>query len=369
MHVGIITLHRTKKNSGAVLQAYALQSVIQDMNHTVEVIDYYPYSLAKADRLFHFEIKPSTIARNIYALSRRKTIKRLTSRFEDFLGTYLNLTDRQYKISHHLYKEPPIFDAYICGSDQVWNPLRDFEDGGPYFLDFVPMGRRRIAYAPSFGVTEIPASRREFIAHNVEKIDFISVRETQGQQIIKEITGREATLTLDPTLLIPARAWATIAKPVDIQGPYILIYGVSSAFFAGLISKVKHETKLKTVAIYPGLRRSPFPSADYILRDIGPAEFLWLFQNATGTIINTFHGAAFSVINRKPFLATLGDNPSRLISLLNILGLSQHLVTEKTTISSGGFTACMRMGISNIESNLQLYQQESLAFLAQALAP
>lgn len=367
MNVGLITFHRSH-NNGAVLQAYALQNIIRAIGCTVKVIDYYPPAIKQNNNIFRPGFMPRTILRNLYALTKYRTLKYFSNLFDEFVRQKFSLTARQYVTSTELYKDPPKFDAYVCGSDQIWNPQRDAETGKPYFLNFAPSGTRRIAYAPSFGVDEIPLSRQEEIAQSINGIDFLSAREIQGQVIIKQLVGRDATLVLDPTLLISTEKWRTIANPLKIEKPYLLVYGVMSEQLAKLVAKVRQATGLKIAVIYPALQPIPIPDVDYTLCEVGPTEFLWLFQEAAVTVVNTFHGTAFSIINRKPFLVTLASNPSRIISLLDILGLSMHLVSNIDRTEGTEIMELMNSNVDELSSRLEHHQQNSLTFLKSALA-
>ena len=366
MNIGFITFHRVQ-NSGAILQAYALQTVIKQMGHDATFIDYHPSMFSRYDSIFRRGFQPKTLLRNLYTLTKYKTIRCMYGRFDSFIEQHLCLTDKQYVTSSELQDTPPIFDAYICGSDQIWNPQMDTEMGKPYFLGFAPAGTCRIAYAPSFGVSEIPADRKETIAHHINAFDFLSVREKQGQTIIKQLTDRDATLVLDPTLLLSAESWQTVANPTPIEEPYILIYAVMTGSIAELVAEVKRKTGMKTVAIYSGLSSIPIPNVDYVLRDIGPTEFIGLFQNAAATVVNTFHGTVFSIIHRKPFLVTSGQKPSRIISLLDILDLSSHWISDVNSVPPNELIDRIDSNITGIAFNLEPYQQKSLSFLKNAL--
>jgi hypothetical protein len=366
MDVGIITLFRSH-NNGAVLQAYALQRVVQGLGHKPSIIDYYPASVKENNRIFKSGFNLAALIRNGYALARYAALKRLSDRFDGFIQEHLPLS-RQYQTATQLEQDSPKFDAYICGSDQVWNPQREKSMGRPYFLSFVPPGCRRIAYAPSFGVDAIDPARYDEFAQHINAINHLSVREVQGQAIIKQLTGRDALLALDPTLLLSVADWQKLASPITIQEPYILIYCVMAGQIAELATKVKQVTGLKTAAIFPALRPIPIPGVDFVLNDVGPAQFIGLFNQAAGIVTNTFHGAAFSIINRKPFLVTPATNPARLISLLGISGLSAHYLMDVSAVKTSAIPALMSSELVGISDRLQQHQQQSLAFLTSALS-
>lgn len=72
------------------------------------------------------------------------------------------------------------FNYALVGSDQVWNPMNLGKDF--YTMSFIPMGIKRVAYAPSFGVASISERQKEKIKDYLLKIDCISIRELSGQK-------------------------------------------------------------------------------------------------------------------------------------------------------------------------------------------
>ena len=96
-----------------------------------------------------------------------------------------------------------IYDAFICGSDQIWSPTCYDEN---YFLSFVKEDYKKIAYAPSLG---LPVIENNFIKENmknlISKFHHLSTREEQGANIIKNLTGKKAKVVLDPYTFINKR--------------------------------------------------------------------------------------------------------------------------------------------------------------------
>jgi hypothetical protein len=103
----------------------------------------------------------------------------------------------------------------------------------------------------------------------------------------------------------------------------------------------------------------------------GPAEFVGLFQNASFVVTNSFHGTAFSVNFKIPFLVPINrDVPpdkalsSRITTLLKVVGLEQRLVTAGAPLPEGDI---LGMDFESAENLLQAEKQKSLAFLRNAL--
>ena len=89
--------------------------------------------------------------------------------------------------------------------------------------------KRRIAYAPSFGVPTIPEGMQAELKGYLDGFSHLSARETQGSAIIRDIAGKDAPVVLDPTLLLTADQWAAMADhPANYpKGGYILCYCIS----------------------------------------------------------------------------------------------------------------------------------------------
>lgn len=122
------------------------------------------------------------------------------------------------------------YDAFVCGSDQIWNPFYA-TTSKLAFLSFA--SSKSIAFAPSFGVSSIPDSKKIELSSWIKKIDYLSVREEDGQKIIRELTGRNAEILLDPTMLLPQNQWNALSKKPHKELPehYVVCY------FLGMIDK------------------------------------------------------------------------------------------------------------------------------------
>ena len=72
---------------------------------------------------------------------------------------------------------------------------------------FVPEHIRKISYASSFGVSNIPWYQRKRTAQFLKRLDYISMREIRGSEIVKELTGREVPTILDPVFSFNKDEW------------------------------------------------------------------------------------------------------------------------------------------------------------------
>lgn len=198
------------------------------------------------------------------------------------------------------------YSAVVTGSDQLWSPA-----GLPtnyYNLMFVPDGVRRISYASSFGVKNIPWYQKERTAAFLNRIDFISMRENRGSEIVKELTGRDVPTILDPVFMFDQAGWEElipVAQGVSLDEPYIF------AYFLG--SNPEHRAAVKAAAKELGCKivvlrhldqyvAADEEFGDIALYDVAPDRFLNILRGAAYVCTDSFHGSCFSIIHKKPFV-------------------------------------------------------------------
>lgn len=319
-------------NYGACLQAYALQTKIEETGAECKIIQ---YTQPDGYRRFTLRgiLKTNPIFLKVIEIAKYEPLMKYISkpRFQNFRKRYLKLT-RRYATFEAVYAANMTFDAYVCGSDQIWNP-RLFHGNDPiYMLDFVPTGKKRIAYAPSIGLSKIPEEYEQDFREKLNRFDYISVREVAGRKIVQALTDKEVKVVLDPTLLVNCDEWSRILTPPHITEPYIFCYlfGVRS-YIGEFVEYVRKALGLKIVCI-PYTEREKNP--EYIqVYDAGPCEFLGLIKNASLVITDSFHATAFSINFNTPFYSLLRNEDtdeinmnSRIFSILELVGLRDRLV-------------------------------------------
>ncbi len=333
MRVGLLTF--CHNNYGAILQAYALLETLSRLECRAELIDYHDPLKGLRNRPLRQKAKHVgwAVVRKLI-LQDKKRKKRTVA----FKHEYLPKGDTSFRDAPSLHASPPHCDAYIVGSDQVWNPLNTHDLAGTYFLSFAPAGAKRISYAASFGIEKLPDACRDNYRKHILGMDSISVRELQGRRIVKELTGRDAELALDPTLLLTPDDWETIAAPDETGEPYVLCYHMpGDRKVTGAINRIAEHIAAKRgwrvigIGHKEYMRLKPSSSSRF---GTGPTEFVRLFKNASYVVTNSFHGAAFSVNFARPFYVPVNDVihakkrlSSRIESLLTQLGLEDRLLT------------------------------------------
>lgn len=326
MKIGIITFHRPI-NYGAILQAVALPQKITTMGGKAEIIDYRNDFQEKTIKNSNYRTAVG-IKNKIKALLFSKINNTKKIKFQNFLKNNVNLSEKIYN-KENINEVNNIYDLFISGSDQVWN-LKLTNNDYNYFLKFVKDDNKKVSYASSFGYSNIPEEYRENSIKYLNKYKIITVREKKGQQIIENIVKRNATTVLDPTLLLNKEEWMKLAKPPTFKMPnkYILLYLVSPTKEDFKIAKyISKKMKMKVILINYNMK--------YIFGmkncfDLGPEEFLWLFNNATYVVTNSFHGTAFSINFNKDFCVRLSkksnNGNSRIENIINLMGLKDRYI-------------------------------------------
>lgn len=340
--IGIITIQKCD-NFGADLQAYALGAKLRSLGYDAENIDYlfYKHPRHKKTCASRPSFKLSAINRlkewllpkinAVRGLRRRGDEAARCAKFAAFFEANVRAS-RSYRTIDDLYANPPKYDVYVTGSDQVWNP-RMGSSIEPYFLTFAPKGARKISYASSFGVSSLPPSAYCKYSQWLEEYAAISTREDVGAKIVgKFVNCHPAQAVLDPTLLLTGDEWSQVAADESGKGDYLLVYDLSVC--PGLWKLAKRWAKDLGVGIKRICRGVGCEKIEGVenVEAVGPAEFVGLIANAKAVVTTSFHGAAFSVNFQKPFYSVVPigmPNASRIESLLANLGLQDRIVHER----------------------------------------
>lgn len=329
MKIGIITMHRVQ-NYGSALQAYALQQKLSQNGYDSTIIDYHYFYLGYNPSLLQFVIDKTK--RLLKALLRHPVSH---TRFVLFQWRYMKLTWREYT-KNGLVKNPPQFDVYMTGSDQVWNAKFTLGDTN-FLLKFAPAGAPRCSYASSFACNSVPEKYQDDFKTELSKYQSILVRERSGVDIVKSLTGKEAKVVCDPTLLLKDLDYKPLATKSKIKrnAPYILVYILDYMYdpfpdIYQIIRKVKAILGLKVV--YMGIGKNKIDPEDNdcdIIKDAGPLEFLWLIENASFVITTSFHGTAFATIFHKPLFSVVNNveaHDGRMQTLLLSIHQSDSII-------------------------------------------
>ncbi len=368
--VGLITIHDIP-NYGSVLQAFATQRVVSGLGYDVQIIDYkYPNAHhvkgTKPQRARAAALRFGNAVLKDMLPGRPYTTYK--NRYRQFKDKYYQISPTSYPTVASLMSNPPTYDVYLAGSDQIWRP-EDTKADPCFFLDFAKHGRR-VSYASSFGCINIPQQYRKIYSRYLNSFSHLGVREIPGQQIIKELTGREATVVLDPTLLMTLDQWQPYIEPFACDEPYIACYGLSlgSTYMEDLALHISKLTGYRIVRINGKCYNYFSRRMRYVL-DAGPSEWMGILSGASLILGQSFHAVAFSIILQRPFFAILQDTPdhqSRQVHILKLLGLEDRAIRRNDT-----FPPCdgLNLAVDFRTANQRLIEQreQSLSYLKQAL--
>ena len=317
MRIGLVTIIHGQ-NYGNRLQNYAIQTFLGKKGHVVETIRHQDY-------IFDKSFKLRQLLKKLSVVGYTKRARRIDT-FSKFNKSYIKFSPYFVKSGDIDETISKVYDVFLCGSDQVWNPDY-FEEKDSYFLSFVK-DKPKIAFSASFGIDNIDDAEKERIKNRLNEMTAISIREESGKRIIKELTEIDAMLVPDPTLLLDAKDWIEIEKKpkFKIENQYALIY-LLGHYDRDTVLKFKENLNKKYNQVI-------FLENEYIHLDISndkefavnPSEFIWLVRNSALFVTDSFHAIIFSLIFKKKFSiierdTTEGDLSSRIVQLIEMFNI------------------------------------------------
>lgn len=282
------------------------------------------------------------------------------ARFMEFINRYTSILPPVVAPNHR--KAMQIFnqygiDCFVAGSDQLWNPV--FAGFAYEFLTFAPKNKR-LSFAASIGVENIPETKDRRYRKYFKNMKYLSVREQRAVGIIKELTGLDADLTLDPTLLLEPEMWQEAVKKPDIalESPYICTY-----FLGETPEAVLRFAREKGLHIYR-LNAKESPE----LYTIDPAEFLYMIQNASYVLTDSFHAVAFSIKFNKEFYVFdrkqdgVSNMFSRIETITKRFGLENRIQDRESIVEQSPIS-----NWKEIEEELAAEKKRSMGKLLEAM--
>lgn len=315
MKVSIVSLYG-HFNYGNRLQSYAAQEILRDLgcDTTVIHVETRKTQVREIMKKVYFSPPVKALLRpspsTVYKNRRQRNFERFTRE---------NISEKAY------YSVKAIEDAdfFVLGSDQVWNPKRYNETKKQLFFLTFTEPRKKVCLSPSFGLSEIPEKWRAYFSEQLVTFPNLCAREDSGAAIIKQLTGRDVPVFIDPTLMLDRDKWSAAArKPEKVRtdGGYILQY-----FLGGVTGKAAEDAKDLSGRINVPVYDLMDPGSEGLYTS-GPAEFLYLIEHASLIQTDSFHACVFSFLFGKPFLlypreGKDADMLSRIDTLFNTFGL------------------------------------------------
>lgn len=363
--IGILTFHRAE-NFGAVLQAYALQSYLEDEGYEAVFIDYRCKSIENNYKLFDINHcmsgyklndKLSIVKRQILTLCDR--YRKKTS-YRTFRKKYLKVTRQEVSDIEELEQ----FDAVIVGSDQVWAlGLTDgFDDF--YFLNHhfrKPI--KKISYAASSEIHSYDRlTESEKVRECLDSFDALSVRENALKELLQKITDKKIEVCLDPVFLVNKSKLKDLQIKPD-SSKYILIYHlVYSDESTRIAEEIAKEKGLEIIEINVSGKKAA-KCGHKLISNIGPQELLGYMINAEYVITTSFHALALSIIFGKEFFVVNKGANMRLKNLLNEFNLQNRIADAK----SFSLSAYIKIDYNSVKEKLSARIESSKSFLKTQL--
>ncbi len=366
-NIGIINLNYINNYENRI-QNYAVQYSYEKMNLKVETIknntyDYENRSIKYYLRLFSITKVYQVLKRKLnLIISKHIKNKVLIKRRGNFLEfeKYINYSENIITNNFNTNILNDKYDFFSIGSDQVWNPQRPTIKE-INFLEFAPK-EKNISFSASIGVNDIPKEYIDIYKKGFENISAISVREERSVELVKEISGKEAVLVVDPTMMLTDKEWDKVSKNPEYipEKKYILTY------FLGKYSRARKKY------IYDIAKKNNFEVVDlgqiridkyYIA---GPSEFLWYIKNAEMVFTDSFHGTVFSILYKRPFYVLDREQQgksmsSRLDTILKKFNL------ENRKLTSYDKEVEFNIDFSNTDNILKEEREKAMNFLKNSL--
>lgn len=374
MKIGILTLP-LHTNYGGILQAYALQTVLERMGHEVEVFD--------RTYLLHRSLWRNTIS-FVYRLCLRLGRKKVSlfpqkeyNERQEARRKYVNIFIHKYLNRRELTRydriSPVEYDAIVVGSDQVWRkryiPQQDIRLP---FLEFTKNWNiKRIAYAASFGIDywDYDEEETKMASKAIRRFDAVSTREQSGVELCREyLSFNDVKRVLDPTMLLDRNDYIKLIEESgytnDHKGEimlYVLDYSDEKRKFVSQCEQYMNMKAFETNSKY----EVKGASMDEIIQ---PPVEQWLsgFRDSSLIITDSFHACVFSILFHKNFIV-IGNKRrglTRFQSLLSLFGLEDRMVVDNLELS-----LCDKsIDWDNVDDILNRMRDESLSFLRQSLS-
>ena len=329
--IGLLTYH-TPDNYGAVYQAFALQRYIQNTHKKkIEIIDFCTDKHISAYNIF--KRRSNNPIKNIIlqflTLLKYPMFKDKKNKYKKFREKYLQISSNRYHTEEEFLQHNNRYNIYIVGSDQVFNPNNEYLKA--YYLGFPKNGCRKIAYAPSFGISDFNENITSKILPYLNDFDMLSCREKQGAEYMSSILGYKVKQVIDPVFLLEKEVWKKISIEPKEKKKYIFIYDLAGAEkLAEIARKINKAKDFKIICASAQILKR-YAGCD-MRYDIGPCELLGYIKNAEYVVTDSFHGTSLSLIMRKKIITyiALPHSASRITSIMESLGTTEQIVTDIT---------------------------------------
>lgn len=343
MKIGIVTHYWNSTNYGGNLQAYALVEAINKIpnceaeqiclnfqNELVDLTKVLTFSKNKSiSMLTNYTFKQLIEKILLKVVRKNKYInKKYQNNFKIRKASFEYFNKQIIKHSNNVFNRKTIakandyYDAFVTGSDQVWNFLWFYE---PFFLNFVKNEKYKISYAASISMEKINEVQKTLFKDFLYNFNAISVRELSDKKLIDKLTSLTIQNTMDPTMLLNKEDWDKICLDKIYSNKYLFCYFLGNDKNNRKLAKKfakKHKLKIVNIAHMNGFKLVDVNFGDYNVYDAGPEKFLSLIKFAEYIFTDSFHALVFSHIYEKNYFVfkrCINDTmTTRITNILNI---------------------------------------------------
>lgn len=376
MRIAILTFHRAY-NCGAMLQAWALKTVLERMGHTVEFPICNHVGETKRWQFCEWcnrEKKGLQFVRSIFGRAYVNTKLLLYN-----LGSIPSegILQNRYRAFRLKYLPERIctpaqfmeyYDLVISGSDQVFSDIHSKNDAPTFFCDNKPKGIRAITYAASYGDKPLEGGRLNRVVKALDNFAAVSVREKLAKDQLSALSSKMIEETLDPTLLITPKDYEEVAFGETPKEQYLFVYTlVATPFFLDTAKELARRLGVKCI-IAPCYQFSRWNAPRGLTYSISPDRLVQYVRNAKYVLAGSFHGTVMGAIFKKPFLSLRGQvdkYESRPAALLRKIGCMDRLVNPTTSINV--MEQLLRETLPNYSDILERDREASLSWLQAAV--
>ena len=375
----VIAYKKNHTNFGTSLVGYALLKILRQRGYEIAVINYIKRpTLVEMIRIATNQLRVKGLKKMIRFAPRTanaeyaKGIRERTRRVEAYKALKIEPLFHNYTGFAALCEGSKNYDTVLVGSDQVWLPMglktRFFN------LLFVDDRVRKVSYASSFGVSEIPRFQRKETGDYLNRFYAISVREQSGKEIVEALSNKKATVVADPTLLLNADEWREESQhsQVNEPEPYIFCYFLGrnpEAREAANELKAATGYKIITLRHMDEFVERDESFGDEAPYDVDPDDFIQYIRCAAYVCTDSFHCTAFSIQFHKSFMTFYrfaigqkGGRNSRIDSLFQVLAVPRdHIYAGKIAMIDSP------IDWGAVDSKLEEFRNRSLQFLIRSL--
>lgn len=378
--VCIVTWYRSM-NYGTVIQCLALSKTIDALGYSACVPERMNYwSVREAPDLFRRiyrkicrKIKPVNSQMPIHLIDPeiRHGYQRRKERIEQLIDSELEVYPIQNRRSFKQLSDDMY--AFVTGSDQIWNPNYV---SAPYMLDFVPENKLKIAYSSSVGVKELPQYMTGMYKRCLSRFATIGVREKSAEELLRRLVNVPVKTVLDPSFLLNGYEWRKIAQKAEILKDYKRMEGFIFCYFIGQKQSWKTDAqslaKKYNLPVICCLSESFIvPEFGYIFADAGVREFLWLIDNASIILTDSFHAVALALNYNKEFVVykrfddcDKSSQNSRITDVLDMFDVRDRLAAEDHPAEQ---ILERKIPYAKVNSLLEAQKEQSISYLKKAL--